>query len=269
MKKILQYIFLLQILLSISYVANWYSWEADLDNTKSLKEIKNNLADLKEEKVNLKQKLNLFIEETWELKKFFKKNLSKEDLSNIKEIVDLYNVYSNKLEEQLKKKAKDFENSSEEKSLLLKEKLNAYKKLTPYIDVDKLPNYLEYIKGDLIIFKEKKDVNELIYVNEEILNQKVENIKEKIVKNKELLDDKKEEIIKNKIDEKINILKENKKFKNLTNEEKKEIILNIIEKIKIKIKKIETDWQKNILINKKIDLYNTVLISLDTLYNNY
>jgi hypothetical protein len=141
--------------------------------------------------------------------------------------------------------------------------------LTPYVEISKLPNYLEYIKWDLIIFKEKKDVNELIYVNEEILNQKVENIKEKIIKNKEILDDKKEEIINKKIDEKINILKENDKFKKLTNEQKKEIILWIIEKIKIKIKKIENSWQKYVLQNKKIELYNTLLLSLDSLYNTY
>jgi hypothetical protein len=80
------------------------------------------------------------------LKKFFKKDLSKDDLENIKTIVKNYNIYSAKLESDFMKKAKDFENSSEEKNLLLKEKLNAYKKLTPYVEISKLPNYLEYIK---------------------------------------------------------------------------------------------------------------------------
>jgi hypothetical protein len=78
-------------------------------------------------------------------------------------------------------------------------------------------------------------------LNEEVLTKKVEDLKEKIVKNKEIIDDKIEKVITDKTLEKINFLKNSESFNKLRNSQKKEVILKIIDKIKLKVSILEKD----------------------------
>lgn len=266
-KKLITFIFLL----FLTQMAFWSSDDTinDIKWQKTLKELKNNIEDLKEEKINLNEKIQLLIEENWELKSFFKQNLTLEDLNNIKNIIYSYNTYGKTIEEDLKTNAKNLESSPEEKKILLNEKSDAYKKLIPFIDESKKDNYLEFVKWDLIIFKEKWDINEKIYLNEEVLTKKVEDLKEKIVKNKEIIDDKIEKVITDKTLEKINFLKNSESFNKLKNSQKKEIILKIIDKIKSKVSILEKDWQKYNLSYKKIEMYNLTLLLLNSFYKEF
>ena len=267
MKK---FLIILVFLISFTQVSFWLDKDTVLDdNKKTIKELKNNIEDLKEEKVNLKEKYNLLIEETWELKKFFNSNLKDEDYSTIKEIVKEYNVSTKKIEEKIKKNAKEFENSETEKKLFLIEKIKVYKKLVPFIDKTKLDNYLEYIKWDLKILGENKDVSEQIYVKEEIISKKVEKIKEKIVKNNEVINEKLKKIVNKKIEEKIDLLKNSEKFKNLDNEWKRNVISKIQSSIQEKIDAWEKDEKKSTISKKKLELYKLLLSSFNDLYIQY
>lgn len=261
---------LIMIMLSFFFIIQLSFWNSgniiQVDSKKTLKELKNNLDDLNEKKINLKEKVELIIQENWKFKSFLKDSLNEEDLWKIKSIISWYNSYSREKEKDLKDNIKNGEDSFEEKKLILINKKDAYKKIIPFIDENKLDDYLDFIKKDLVISKEKWDVNEQIFLNEEIITKKVEKLKEKIEKNKEIIDNKIEKVVKNKIEEKINFLKNSEEFNKLDKDNKKDIILKIIDKIKLKLSLLDNDWQSKINFNKKIEIYKLTLSMLSSFY---
>jgi hypothetical protein len=73
-------------------------------------------------------------------------------------------------------KASNLEDTYEEKKKLLEEKKDLYKNLVPFIKAEQVKEYLEYVRQDAQILKEKQQVDTKLIMNTEIINNKVQRI---------------------------------------------------------------------------------------------
>ncbi|PID87395.1 hypothetical protein CSB07_01750 [Candidatus Gracilibacteria bacterium] len=264
--KILLFIIILH--LSLFNLSFGYTGDK-LDNgekVKTIRYLKNKLNKLNNKNDDLKAQVEKMIKETGNLKNFFRDDLSQKELSDLKEIFSLYKIYSNRINKKFNKNIKKLVETEEEKKKLLLEKSLAYKRLTKYIKIEKKEEFLEFIKSDLEITKEKKDLEENLYKNNNALSRKVAIIKEKIKENNQILDEKLRKLITEKVNEKIENLKNNPKFKTLTNKEKKAVFNKSISKINMKIKQMKNNL--NDLNKKKLELYNIIKNRLIELNNS-
>jgi len=269
-KIIVKYITSFIILLSInsSFIVFWNKIQDSSWSSQTISELKGSLKELKNEQQWLNYKLNIL---KWnkKLNSLFKKDLSLSEIDEIKSIVNNYKKINIPLNITLDKKSKNIEDITDTRKKIIAERISFYKKLIIYIDKTKLNNYKSYIKSDTQILRDKKNINAKIDKNKQILEKKVEKIKLKIKKHDEILNKKLKIIIKNKIDEKISNLKNNPKFKNLDKKIKKELLKKTINKINIKIIKLQKDDSKSILSLKKIEIYNIAIEKINILYNEY
>lgn len=227
----------------------------------TIQEIKENLKNLEWSKTELSLETKI-LNKNDKLKTFFKEDLTLKDLKDIKYIIERYNIERNIIDNALLEKAKKLEDVSREKELLILKKRDLYKELTPYIKSEEIPNYLEYIKGDAQLLKEKKEITEQIIVNNKILVNKVSSLEEKIKQNKEVLNTKIRILVENKVNEKINDLRNNKKYQDLTFELKKKVLDNMIDKIQINILSLENPGITTDTIQKKQEIYQILLDKL-------
>lgn len=158
-----------------------------------------------------------------DIKQFLKNDLTDAQISEINKIIYEYNLF--------KENNSNLENYQ---SQLLLIKKDTYKKLTSYVKEEMLNQYLEYIKNNLETVKKDIYIREEINKKQDILEAKVDAIKEKIKTNKNEIENNLNDIIKEKIDEKIKIIRENKEFKALTVEKRKYVIEQIIKKVELK-----------------------------------
>ena len=258
--KIIWFFFILFLYIPFSY---WFSWSL-IENTSkaTIKELKENIEDLNKNKIELTketEKLN----KNDKLKSFFKNNLNKEEIKQITLIINDYK--KNKLinYNKLLIKAKNLENIEDEKNILLSLKKELYKKLIPYIENNEIENYLEYIKWDAKLLKEKKDITWKIIINKELLNQKVNKIEEQIKKNKEIINNNFTLLVEKKINKKIYELENRDDFKSINNKSKIKIIYNKIIKIKLKISDLEKNRNLNKILLKKLEIYKLLLLKFE------
>jgi hypothetical protein len=153
------------------------------------------------------------------------------EIQDIKYIINKYLYSKNNLEDSIVEKAKDLQDTTEDKNTLFNNKKEFYKSLVPFIRKDKLNEYLEYISLDVKILKEQKDVDTKLIIKNEIINNKVERIEEKIIEHKTSLDTKFKTLIEVKINEKVERLRNNEKFKLLYLDLKIKVVDRVIEKI--------------------------------------
>ena len=233
------------------------------DIEKTIKELKENIDNLNNKKNDLNTKIELLKNSKWELKNFFRENLNEKEVDEIKEIVGLYKIYQGRLNKKLVEKARESGETIEERKRLLETKKELYKKLIPYIKKEKLNNYVEFIRWDFEILKEKKFVSANIKRKEGLIENKVSFIKEKVKKHKKYLNQNLKSIIEKKTDEKIENLRNNDKFRILDKKTKLRIIQKTIIKVKTKIKKIENEFIKTSGIPKKTWIYELILDKLN------
>jgi hypothetical protein len=131
-----------------------------------------------------------------------------------------------------------------------------------------LKEYLDYISLDVKILKEKKDVDTKLIIKKEIINNKVERIEERIIEHRESLDTKFKALIEAKINEKIETLRNNDKFKGLTPELQARVVDKVIEKIKLQISILEPVVDKTDALLRKLEVYRILLLKLDNFKNS-
>ncbi len=182
----------------------------------SINDIKENIKNLQnKQKQILENKDSIY--SLWNLNNYIQGNLNSAEIVELSNIISSYNFSSN----NLKNSIPDFWD-------LLKIKKETYKKIWLYISKDKLNSYLDFVKVNIELVYECWEIEKNILKNEEILNEKLLDIKIKISKNKEEIENNLLDLINNKLNEKIDKLKNNENFKKLDLESKKYIINNII-----------------------------------------
>ena len=243
-----------------------------LDDWKTIKENIEEINILDKENSDLNLEL-LELNTDYRLKTFLRKDLNIVELNKIRRIVASYNTNRSRIELVLFQKAKSLVPVIKERRFLLEEKRVFYNWLIPYINKEYKEDYLEYIKWDAKIFNEQKDLTTDIIAKKEILNNKVEVIELKIQEHKNFINETLKKVIESKLDEKINQLKKNQSFKNLSNSSKIKVLDKTIVKIKLKLENLKNpsieSWSwivlqiiSNSLLDKKMQ---TFWIALDRL----
>jgi hypothetical protein len=112
--------------------------------------------------------------------------------------------------------------------------------------------YFKYIKEDLNIYNKQNIIKSNIISSREKLDKKVEALEDRITTHKVLINHSINEIIKNRITQKINNLKYNKKYIILDNETKIKVLEKTIVRLKIKKQNYISTNNMYLLMNKNI-----------------
>jgi len=242
MKKIQ---FLLKIFLFIIvFTFSFFSWvlaDNTEDESKSIKQLKNNIEVLKSKKVLAQSVFEKFKQENGNLSNYFRKDLSKEEIKNIEEIISKYN-------ENRKVIINQFD--------ILKLKRQVFSDLEKYIDKSKIWLYKDFVEKNIESQKKALLIKKDIEKKKKIIEKKVSSIKKKIIENHKKEEKKLKELLIQKIKQRVYALKNNKKISYLS--KKRQIKL-----FKVVLKKINFIKQNNKKLTQK-QIFILIIIS-DTL----
>ncbi len=230
------------------------SAEDKQDKEKTIKELKNNIADLESDKKHVTNNFNTFIFQNGSLRKYFKRELNNNELDSVEKIIVDYNSIRFRTEWLLRDKANQLEDTSIVTSDLLSLKKDLYISFLPYIEISQLEEYKIFIKADFEATKKDKNIQSDIYKKEKIVEEKKIIIQERIEASELNLEHKKNRIIENKIKAKLFTYSRSPKFQSLTIEKQKFVFWKVLEKMHQRRIKIEN----NILLwnnIKKVKLY--------------
>ena len=225
---------------------------------KGIIEMSSNIEELEKQKNSLDGKWDEFKKQYEGISGFLKENLTQRELFEVEEINYIYNSQKKALELKLIEAVKNLQDTSEIKSELLELKKEFYKKLANYIEPPKLNDFLVYIKGDIELNEKNKELKEELYKEKIVLQEKVDTIKEKIEQHQEVINKRIENLIREKLSEKIALLKEKKKFQILSKDGKILFFSKALEKTTSKREILENIENKTSIIQKKIELYQII-----------
>lgn len=234
------------------------AYESSTESWKTIKQLQENIKNLTVEQLSFKSKWESFRQENGKINDFIVSPLSEIDAKDIELLISNYYVWVELIEKSIEEKAKILESTNDLKQELLNNKIELFKKLVPYIKKDKLIDYLAYIKGNIEIEKNEKNITDEIFRHQWIIDIKLNAIKDKIEENRRVLEAKIEESVTLKVDEKITKILENEKFKLLNTESQVRVFEMTFQKISEKkdiLRKIES---KTTIIDKKIEIYTIV-----------
>lgn len=235
-----------------------YENEIALDDGKTIKELQENVKNLTIEKSAFKTKWETFRQENWKINDFIIFPISEDQIKEIEWIMNNYYLIVEGLEIKIEDFARTLQNTDSLKEELISSKIELFKKLVPYIKKDKLNEYLIYIKWNIEIEKEEKNIKDEIFRKQSLIDLKITNIKEKIEENRKILEEKIEEAVTIKVEEKIKKILENEKFKALDIDSQRRVFEVTFEKIKEKKEILNNIESKTTIIDKKIEVYNIV-----------
>jgi len=230
------------------------------DDNKTIGELKENIKELHEEKEDINTRLQE-LKDSSDLWAFFKDTLSDDEIEEVATIIQQYKIINTKINRELLETAEDFQSTETIKIELLEQRKNVYKDLVPYIKIEKLEAYKEYIAGDAIYLVEKKEVDEDIARKEEVIEQKVEKIEEKIEENKKALQERLEVSVSIKVENYLTWLSLNEKFIWLSYEWKITVMDLLIQKIDSKITELKNKSEVSTTTTQQnIDILESVVL---------
>lgn len=230
------------------------------DDNKTIGELKENIKELNKEKAEIDSQIDE-LKQSSDLGSFFRDDLNSTEIITIKNIIAQYKEVNVKINQQLLETAEEFRSTVEIKSELLEERKNLYKSLVPYIKIEKLEEYKQYITGDANYLIEKKKVDEDIVRKEEVIEQKVEKIEEKIEQNQKALEEKLKTAVAQRVDAYLIKLKRKPKFMKLSKESKILVIDSLILRLEKKIEQIkEKSLNSTATIQQKIEILESVVL---------
>jgi hypothetical protein len=247
-------------------------WNNDLnfnDNTKTIRELRENIEELDRTKDELYIRSIDFSPDVV-LRWYFRDDLTKSDLDELKNIIDDYNYNRRILEKDLNSLSRSLLDTSVVIKNLLEEKKDLYKKMTPFIKISHYDDYINYIKSDTSIYSKKTEIDSSIIKKNEIINNKVWVIEERIREHRTYLEDNLRLIVNQRLDERINIIAKNPWFIKLENSRKIEILNATLEKTNNEINKLTlSEWFLNNSILQKIEIYNITYRKLEEFRNSF
>lgn len=241
------------------------------DNTKpediepvTIKQMKENLEDLKDRKENIGDKWETLRIVNGKVIDFLKNDLSDTDIWVIQDLSIGFQQRKTFYEQQLKDNSlENYDTSVEQdndtaavKQNFIDYKLNFYKQLVPYINSQKKDEYLDYIKGNIEIEKEDKDIKEKIYKQEWVIEERVGTLKEKIIEHKKALEEKLEKLIRQKIEEKIRTILSSEKMLKMSNTQKISLLQKVVERFEERKTKLLNDSEDSEYLRKKVEIYD-------------
>lgn len=214
----------------------------------TINDLKESISLLQEKQKEIYVK-NPDLSSIYDIKGFLKDDLDETKINEINKIISEYNTF--KL---------NYKNTENYETLVLIIKKDTYKKLTVYVKSEKLDEYLEYIKNNLETVKQDMDIRYEIIRKQELLEAKVDAIKEKIIINKTEFETNIIDIINTKIDEKLKIIRDNKDFQALDLKKRKYVIEQIIKKVEFKKEEKLKSWDQ--VSERELYIYDLVIEKL-------
>ncbi|MCP4523893.1 MAG: hypothetical protein GY828_06790 [Candidatus Gracilibacteria bacterium] len=238
-----------------------YAQTGDILEEKSIKEIKENIEKLSSDKIEITDEYKILKNKN-QMISFFKTDISRDDFNTLKSIITTYNDQFTYTEKQLLGKAKNLEDISYEKNKLLQIKKNFYQSLMPYIKPGSYEEYLQYIRGEVSFIKKEKHVDGELIANKEILLSKVNKIEEKIYEQRRIMSESLKIAVSKKIDEKLNRIKSNEKFVQLSPELQAKVIYKTIMNVEKILDQMILEADDSSILSQKIEVYEFLLKKL-------
>lgn len=271
MKKVLlRYIKIYMALIMLSHVFFAYAQEeidyseqkntiiqTSNDDDKTIWELKDNIKQLQEEKQDIDTQMKN-LKESSDLGDFFRDDLSQDEIDEVTQIIEAYKILNTRINRELIETAEALQSTKTIKEEILEERKNLYKSLVPYIKIEKLSQYKQYIAWDANYLIEKKTVSENIVRKEEIIEQKVEHIENKIEENKKNIENILRDVIAQKIDEYLKNISENPKFIALSYDAKIIVIDGLEKQISDRVTLLQSNPATTINTIQKIDILEEV-----------
>lgn len=208
------------------------------DNTKTIKELKQEVKTIDEQKIISDKNIDELKKELL-VKKFFKVNLTNEQKIWLNILIKEYRKDKEDITNEIIIKSKNLINSDWLKKELLINEKNFYWNLLEYIDITKYDEYIDYIKKNIILINNKSNLNSTSAQKEVILQNKVDKYKEEIQKHNELTNNNTIILLNEKINTVLIKLTKKEKFINLNNDWKIRLFDNLIKSIKSKLSELE------------------------------
>jgi len=236
------------------------------DKDKTIKELEEEKEQLISDKAIVTNNFNAFILNNWALRKYFKQELSVEELQSIENIIITYNSKKAELESLLKNKATELQDTGWVAWELLELKKDLYISFLPFILIDQLWEYKQFIKADFTATKKDTNIQSDIYKKETIVEKKKIIIQEKIDASEQDLEAKKNKVIKSRINEKLVIYSQSERFQTLTIEQRTLVFTTVLEKITLRREKLQSNNDQT--LQEKIKLYMLVEQSISDFITN-
>lgn len=237
------------------------------DEWKKIRVLKSEVNTLNEQNEETNKKFDNLKKEIL-IARFFKTNLTNEEQEELSKLVLEYKETKDKLNKQLLLRSKTLENTESTIKKLLENEKEIYKNLIQFIQIEKYEEYKEFIKKDLNIINESSNLKSQTVKKESILENKINNIKEKIREHNELLSKKLKELVINKIDIKLKELINKETFKKLDKDSQIKLFEKLILNLKTKKEMLDTKENKTRLLVKKIELYKVIIKRIE-LFKTY
>jgi len=256
-KKLL--LFPVLLLLSFQHLESAFSASWDLYSPPTLREMQENIKNLKQEKNLLEFKWNnlrLWNTSLWEL---IDTNLSKPDSDALKLLVENYNDKKVSWENMLKNILETNWDELAQRRVLLLLKKDFYTSLKPYIAEDKLENFLSYIAADLSINEKWKDVDSEIVKIQSSQTERVEEIKTKIEDNNKILRESIENKISTQVRDRLDIFTSQWDFSMLSNDAKISVFERVIKKLEYESIRLTNLQNTTSIIEEKIIVFRVMI----------
>ena len=245
------------------------SWSiVETERVETIKELRENITELETKKRQLKEDWQNFLSENGKIQDFLKEDIPEEDEEKLREIIDLYTIYKQRVDSELEI-SDDEEKTEELRQELLRLKQDLYKKLVYFIKIEKLDDFLTYVRWDLSVNEKRKDVDEEIDEDTKKLEEKVQVIRDKIQENRRVLDERIRLVIERELDEKISKILTDERFVRLNVEAKKQLFVITLEKLRIRKEALNSMPDKTSLVHKKIETFNIIEQKLIEVMNGF
>ena len=237
------------------------------NNIKTIKELKEEVKTIDEQKEISNKNLDILKKEIL-ISKFFKIDLSVTEKVELNILVQEYKKIKEELNKQLLNQSQNLENTEETIKQLLENEKEIYKKLLSYIKIEKYEEYKEFIKQDIILINTNSTLESSLIKKETIIQNKVDDLKEKIEEHHNILNKKLVNLVNEKIDEKLNELIQKEKFKTLDKKSKIRLFEKLIDWIEVKSNTLKEKESKTRLLIKKIELYEVIIERINIFKND-
>ncbi len=255
------------LILIISFLFSPYSYGKESDFFSSwltIKELNQNIEKLKENKVEFQEKNKELSKEYGELISFIRTNLNSDEVSEIKQKVEIFMHERVILEKTLKDIINNLNDTSKAKKDIILHRANFYKYIAKYVQKEKREDFIAHIKFQVQSEKESKDLIDEILTSENILDQKVIYIKEKIETHKEDLQGKIELKIISKIKERLSNIDSNKKYEGINQEIKNKVYRDFIKQIQKKSDEIKNTHLSENYKQMKQNIFENMIKEITT-----
>ena len=247
-----------------NYTKDSWSWIIQKEDwTKTIKELKQEVKTIDEQKEESDKQLDELKKELL-VKKFFKVNLNYTEKNKLNKLIRDYKKRKQELNNAIIIKSRGLKDTVEIKKKLLLNEKDLYWDLIEYIDINKYDEYIQYIKKNIIIVNRKSNLDSSSAQKEVIIQEKVDNIKEKIQEHNKITTDNTIILLNTKISKILLKLTKKEKFKNLNKNWKIKLFDNLISVIDKKLdvlkKKPNLSKTQEIIIENKNKILENIKI---------